>query len=313
MDSTGVDLFSVTFWCTVLVAILVLVPLQRAAARKWALACINVAFLALLLGRWTPVAVAGLLVAWLFLRLAHSPFGRLAVAVGGTAVLTLFVIHKLPGTGPAGARAILAAVGFSYVALRWVDAARAVAEGRRPPPDPIATINYLVPFHMLAAGPIESFDEFCDQPPVPPPPSVSDALEGGERIASGLFKKFVLAYAIETVFLTGFRARGPYLLLEVQFNYLWIYLDFSGYSDIAVGVGRLIGVATPENFNRPYLARNVIDYWDRWHISLSQFVRRNVFIPLQVALMRRTGGSRACWSRRSPSRSPSCWWACGTG
>jgi len=49
-------------------------------------------------------------------------------------------------------------------------------------------------------------------------------------------------------------------------------------------------VATPENFNRPYLARNAIDYWERWHISLSQFIRRNLFIPIQMALMRRTDG-----------------------
>ena len=78
----------------------------------------------------------------------------------------------------------------------------------------------------------------------------------------------------------------------MQLNYLWLYLDFSAYSDIAVGVGRLMGVATPENFNRPYLARNMIDFWERWHISLSLFIRRNMFIPIQLALMRRTDGRR---------------------
>src|SRR5262249_48358829 len=65
---------------------------------------------------------------------------------------------------------------------------------------------------------------------------------------------------------------------------------FSAYSDIAVGVGRMIGVATPENFNRPYLARNMVDYWERWHISLSHFIRRNIFFPVQLALMRSTDG-----------------------
>jgi D-alanyl-lipoteichoic acid acyltransferase DltB (MBOAT superfamily) len=76
----------------------------------------------------------------------------------------------------------------------------------------------------------------------------------------------------------------------MQFNYLWIYLDFSGYSDVAVGLGGLMGVATPENFHRPYLARNVIDFWERWHISLSLFIRRNLFIPIQLALVRRSDG-----------------------
>ncbi len=105
-----------------------------------------------------------------------------------------------------------------------------------------------------------------------------------------MFKKYVLANAIELALLTNFRAGGGYFFFELQVNCLWLLIDFSAYSDIAVGAGRLMGVATPENFNRPYLARNMIDYWERWHITLSQFIRRNVFIPLQLAMMRATGG-----------------------
>ncbi len=100
-----------------------------------------------------------------------------------------------------------------------------------------------------------------------------------DRIASGLFKKYVLANLIKRLFLTDYRSAGLYVLLEVQLTFIWLYLDFSAYSDVAVGVGRLMGVATPENFNRPYLARNIIEFWERWHISLSQFIRRNIFIP----------------------------------
>ena len=72
--------------------------------------------------------------------------------------------------------------------------------------------------------------------------------------------------------------------------FIWLYLDFSAYSDIAVGIGKLLGVQTPENFNRPYFARNIIVFWERWHISLSLWIRRNLFFPIQVALLRRTGG-----------------------
>jgi D-alanyl-lipoteichoic acid acyltransferase DltB (MBOAT superfamily) len=106
-----------------------------------------------------------------------------------------------------------------------------------------------------------------------------------------LFKKFVIAQAVHAVLLTGFAARGPYLLVEVQAYYVWVYLDFSAYSDIAVGVGRLLGRATPENFANPLAARNITEFWERWHISLSQFVRRNVFIPIQLALGRRSDGA----------------------
>ena len=103
-------------------------------------------------------------------------------------------------------------------------------------------------------------------------------------------KKYVLAHGIELLLLTGFRAKGWYTPVEVQFNHLWLYLDFSAYSDLAVGVGRLMGVATPENFDRPLLARNLVQYWERWHISLSQFIRRNIFTPVQLAMVRRSEG-----------------------
>ena len=143
---------------------------------------------------------------------------------------------------------------------------------------------------MLLAGPIQAYDEFAAQPAIPSPPSVADSLEAVWRIALGLFKKYALASVIESVFLTGFHAGGWYFVLEVQLNLIWLYLDFSGYSDVAVGVGRLIGVATPENFRRPFVSRNLVEVWERWHISLSQFIRRNLFIPLQMTLMRRTDG-----------------------
>jgi membrane protein involved in D-alanine export len=78
-------------------------------------------------------------------------------------------------------------------------------------------------------------------------------------------------------------------------QYVYLYLDFSAYSDIAFGVGGLMGVLTPENFNRPYIARNITDFWERWHISLSMWIRRNLFFPMQVALVRRTEGRFPLW------------------
>ena len=178
--------------------------------------------------------------------------------------------------------------------LRIIDLGRAVREQRHNPPDLPSTVNYLLPFHMLAAGPIQAYDEFAGQPPVPPALGVRGSLVAVERIATGLFKKYILAnFLIQKFFLTGLHTSGPYLWLEIQLSFLWVYLDFSAYSEIALGIGELLGVATPVNFRRPYLARNVIDFWERWHISLSQFIRRNLFIPIQLALMRRSGGRGA--------------------
>jgi D-alanyl-lipoteichoic acid acyltransferase DltB (MBOAT superfamily) len=298
----GIDLYSLSFWSIAATAPCLLVPLTRADVRKLLLASLNLAFLALFLGPWLTLTwVLGAIAAvWLVLRLTAAPSSRLgtvALVIGGLAVLALFILHKRPldldASPLARLQPVLGTIGFSYVALRLVEVARAVRDGRHAPPDLVALVNYLLPFHMLAAGPIQSYDDFVAQPAVPAPLGIAGSLGAIERIVAGLFKKYVLAHFIKTVFLTDYRATGGYVFLEMQLTYIWLYLDFSAYSDVAVGVGALMGVATPENFNRPYVARNLIDYWERWHISLSQFIRRNIFIPAQMALMRRTDGRHA--------------------
>ena len=272
---------------------------------------------ALVAGSDLALTVAGVLVAWIVLQAVQwRRLGILPLAVGGLVVFGLFLIHKLPASslydsdrsrelleaiGFSRARVqplklVLGAIGFSYVALRLVEVLRLTHEGHHPAPDLPSTINYLLPFHMLAAGPIQAYADFVAQPAVPPPLTASDALRGVERIAHGLFKKYVLAAIVSEAFVTkGFRSPMPYLAVEALMFYVWVYLDFSAYSDITVGAGRLMGVATPENFNRPYVARNLVDFWDRWHMSLSRFIYRNLFIPVQLALLRRTGPQAALW------------------
>lgn len=262
------------------------------------------------------LALAGILIAWIGLQAVQRRWlGTLPLVVGGAAVLGLFVINKvsvetfydsqvfkelLDAVGLSSARVqplklVLRAISFSYVALRLVEVMRLTREGRHPAPDLPSTINYLLPFHMLAAGPIQGYADFVAQPELSSPLTASGALRGVERIAHGLFKKFVLATVVKGAFLTGFKAPFPYLAIESLFFYLWLYLDFSAYSDITVGAGQLMGVATPENFNKPLIARNLIDFWDRWHMSLSRFIYRNLFIPVQLSLVRRMGPDRALW------------------
>lgn len=290
-----IDLATPVFWLVALLAVALLTPVTQSTLRRWLWAGVNLAFVAWLLHLHVFTVVLGMIAAYMALRLVATKTWRMPVAaLGLLIVLGLFVLHKRPSlSGQLGAGPInplLSAVGYSYVLLRLIDAARVVYEGGRTPPSLVSTINYLIPFHMLAAGPIQAYEDFTDQPPIPRPLSPADTLEAVERIALGLFKKYVVAYVIHETMLTGFEVRGPYLLFEVQVHYLWLYLDFSAYSDIAVGIGRLMGVHTPENFDRPFVARNMIDFWDRWHISLSLWVRRNLFIPIQLSLSRRTAG-----------------------
>jgi D-alanyl-lipoteichoic acid acyltransferase DltB (MBOAT superfamily) len=303
----SIDLYGSSFWWFTALAVIVMLPLKNAGMRKIAFAAFNIGFIMLHCRGGTPsvsmsrvilMLVAGVLSVWLSLQsISRWPRAKpLLLAVGGALLLGLFIFHKLPqpdlGWGNVKLNSFLTLVGFSYLFLRLIDLERAVAEKRHEPPSPLSIINYLIPFHMLAAGPIQAYDEFTAQPKSPAPLSVRESLKAFERIVLGLFKKYVLAGMLEAFFLTGFQAKVPYLLVEVQLMFVWLYLDFSAYSDVAVGIGRLMGVATPENFNRPYLARNIVDFWERWHISLSQFIRRNIFFPVQITLVRWTDGRR---------------------
>jgi D-alanyl-lipoteichoic acid acyltransferase DltB (MBOAT superfamily) len=70
---------------------------------------------------------------------------------------------------------------------------------------------------------------------------------------------------------------------------VYLFFDFAGYSLIALGIGRLCGIPTPVNFDRPFASATVTEFWTRWHISLGAIVRNNLYLPLQIALVRRLG------------------------
>lgn len=292
------DVAGGSFWAFVAVAVVLLSVATRTPWHKACLAWLNLAFCLLVVGWQATVALGAVLACLHWACKLGDPQARLlGVVATGLLLGTTFLMHKLPAM-PDGASAtlkpVLAAIGFSYVFLRTIEYLRAATGGRNPDPHLSDTVNYLIPFHMLAAGPVMAFSDFRRQPVPAAFLSRDEALSAFERIARGLFKKFVLANGlIETVFLTDFKTGGAYFLFEVQMYYLFIYLDFSAYTDIAIGIGRLLGVATPENFNKPLRARNIVVFWERWHISLSQFIRRNLFIPVQLAGMRWTQGRYA--------------------
>jgi D-alanyl-lipoteichoic acid acyltransferase DltB (MBOAT superfamily) len=280
------------FWLLALAAIAALRLITDPTARAYVWAALNLLFLSLLLGKQIIWLLVGGLLLFILLRAYQNTTRRhlltLAIVTAGTGLFLGYKSAFFANTdGTQWVQQLLGGIGFSFVFLRVVEISRALQEGRHDSPSAPDLVNYLVPFHMLAAGPIQAYDEFARQPSVLAALTNREMLEAAERVARGLFKKFVLAYALQKVFLTDLQADGLWFILEINILLLWLYLDFSAYSDIAVGLGRLMGVATPENFNRPWLSRNLIDFWDRWHISLSQWIRRNMFIPAQLNLMRR--------------------------
>ncbi len=140
------------------------------------------------------------------------------------------------------------------------------------------------------AGPIVRASQFLPQLHRLPNVSVDRIQEGLLLVFRGLFKKIVLAdllatLAVDKVF-SNPAAFSSWDLLFALYGYAFqIYNDFSGYSDIAIGLARILGFDLPVNFNRPYLAQNAREFWTRWHISLSTWLRDYLYIPL--------GGNRA--------------------
>ena len=144
-------------------------------------------------------------------------------------------------------------------------------------------------FPTLVAGPIKRYQSFAPQVRAIETPSGDDFALNIYRVVLGVAKKTILADSMSvltaplsdpTAFPYG---RLDYWVAMLAYT-VKIYFDFSGYSDIAIGVAGLLGVRIPENFDRPYWAENISTFWRRWHMSLSTWIRDYIFIPL--------GGSR---------------------
>ncbi|BBK34219.1 D-alanyl-lipoteichoic acid acyltransferase DltB (MBOAT superfamily) [Stella humosa] len=168
--------------------------------------------------------------------------------------------------------------GISYV----VDVARGDARAAR---DPLDVFLYISFFPHLVAGPIVRAANFLPQLAAPLSRDRVPLVMAGLLILGGLFKKMVIANGLATglvdpVFADP-AAHGALDLWLATYGYaIQIYCDFSAYSDIAIGVAALLGFHFPRNFDQPYRARSLAEFWRRWHISLSSFLRDYLYRPL---------------------------------
>lgn len=182
--------------------------------------------------------------------------------------------------------AMLIPLGLSYLAFELLHVTIERRRGR------IGEISFLDLLAFVffaparAAGPIKRFPAFIM--------AVRDATMSSEnvyagclRILLGFGKKFLLADFFGLVAAQVPLVHSMASAWEVMLAYaLEIYFDFSAYSDIAIGFARVLGIELPENFKRPYLAANIRDFWDRWHITLSHWVRDYIFMPTGRALFK---------------------------
>jgi alginate O-acetyltransferase complex protein AlgI len=148
-------------------------------------------------------------------------------------------------------------------------------------------------FPHLIAGPILSHREMMPQfaNPASYRPNATNMVVGLAFLAIGLIKKCLLADPTGIVVAPGFAAAetlGLFVSWQIACSYsLQLYFDFSGYSDMAIGLAWMFNFAFPTNFNSPYKARSVIDYWQRWHMSLTRYLNTYLYNPIALAVVRR--------------------------
>ncbi len=260
---------------------------------------------------WRVLAVAGIAVLLVAIPL-RFPSSRRYLAAGSIGiVLALLIILKSPTVSQAasgwlrtlgGQDALLAAagdlpwLGYSYLAFRLIHALRDYQAGKLPESGFGDFVTYAIFFPTYTAGPIDRSQRFTGDlqagneglaPGVTPfrdPARREQVLQGSGRILVGLFKKFILADGLALIALNSQNAaqvNSTLWLWVLLYAYaLRIYFDFSGYTDIALGLGRLAGFRLPENFDRPYLKQNLTTFWNSWHMTLANWFRAYYFNPL---------------------------------
>ena len=184
---------------------------------------------------------------------------------------------------------IVLPVGISFYTFQTLSYTIDVYRGScKPVRRPLEFALFVAFFPQLVAGPIERANVLLPQLLRPRRITALLVRQGGWLMLQGYFKKVVVADNMapftEPLFYSPETATGPQILAGVVCAAVQIYGDFSGYTDIARGVAKLLGVELMPNFARPYLATNPSDFWRRWHISLSTWLRDYLYIPL--------GGSR---------------------
>ncbi len=196
-------------------------------------------------------------------------------------------LFRLAGTKYRGLLLPLPA-GISFYSFQSVSYCLDIYRGRRRAERNFRDFALFVSFFpQLVAGPIERADDLLPQLKACPSPGESDTQTGAFYILRGFFKKIVIAdfvsVYVSALFDAG-RCSGPLTVMAGTLFGFQIYADFSGYSDIAAGAARFLGIRLHINFDRPYLADSIREFWRRWHITLTSWFTDYVYIPL--------GGSR---------------------
>lgn len=177
-------------------------------------------------------------------------------------------------------------LGLSYITFQSISYLVDVWRGNTPAEKNFFNLGaYLLFFPKFVSGPLMRYKPFSDQL-AQLTPSADDIAAGVRRLLFGFVKRVLIANQLALVANAVFNM--PTNHIEPRFAWLGllaftlqIFFDFSGYSDMAIGLGLMVGIRLPENFNYPYVAQSISDFWRRWHITLGTWFREYVFYPLE--------------------------------
>lgn len=186
---------------------------------------------------------------------------------------------------------IIIPIGLSFYTFQllayWIDVYNEEIE---PETNPLDFGVFILYFPKILSGPIELYQKFSPQIKLPRQFDTALTTDGLRQFLWGFFKKTVISthclsfYAI--AFPEGQTHAGLVVLLGGMLNIIYIYTDFSGYSDMACGLSKLFGIRLTNNFASPFFSTNISEFWKRWHVSLSSWIMLYVFTPLSFILRR---------------------------
>lgn len=228
--------------------------------------------------------------AWLLLGLAIPVAALVWYKYRGFFAASL--ADLLPGQSAgllAWGHAVAMPLAISFFTFEFVHYLTEIYRGAEPSRSPLKFALFCIYFPSIVSGPIKRYSAFTAQMEggLLHPWRNPLGAEGAAQVILGFFKKMVIADNAVTL-IGALEARDQWStgssLLLIALQSVRILCDFSGYSDIAIGLAKLCGLQVPKNFNYPYVAENIQDFWRRWHMSLSSWIRDYIYIPL--------GGSR---------------------
>lgn len=210
---------------------------------------------------------------------------KVAVICGISAQVAVLMFFKYAGFIPAISNSIVIPVGISFYIFKAISYMVDVYQGKTEAEKKMMPVLlYLAFFPDIVSGPINRATILIPQLKEEKIFRYENAVYGMRLILLGVFKKLLIANTlaryVDQVFALYESYMGITYFFVMIFYTIQIYCDFSGYSDMAVGIARLFGITSMENFKAPYLAANIREFWSRWHITLSTWLKDYIYIPL---------------------------------